>query len=171
MSLSTSFMKGLLSFASLSARQAPEFPDSITVRTEESSWCRTYPDSMGDVPLTGYFGEDDTVNITCWTQSSMLDDDRGKEVEATEDSTFIWAWIQVDPERFFDGKVAVGNIEQGGLAGGSGCWMHDDDIKGGEDLYLPDAVRWCGDAPHHQVCPPVPRSRHQPLQVMCRTVS
>ena len=47
--------------------------------------------------------------------------------------------------------MGVGNIEQGGVAGGYGCWMHENDIKGGDELYLPDELRWCGDAPHHQV--------------------
>ena len=86
----------------------------------------------------------------------MLDDEFGK---FNEDSTssFIWAWVELEAESFslpFSEPwidMSVGNLDSGGIAGGYGCWMHEGSMKGGGDVYLPDAVQWCGDAPQHQV--------------------
>ena len=151
----------LFSAAASSSRQAAEYPEYITVQTEPSGICRNFPDMLGDFPFS--FGNDTPLNLTCWTQSSMLYDEKGRYGT----SSWIWAWIKLDQEKYHDpfGPMGVGNVEQGGVAGGYGCWIHEDDIKGGDDFYLPDKIRWCGDAPHHQV-------RLGPLYrhlFMCRT--
>ena len=147
MSPTNSFVAGLLSLASLRPRQSPEFPEYLTVVTEPSAVCRMYADMLGDVSFTFY--DSPSVNITCWTQSSMLDDEKGRY----DGSSWIWAWVQLDPEEYPDPQteIGVGNAEQGGVAGGYGCWTHEDDMQVG-DLYLPDEIQECGDAPHHQVC-------------------
>ena len=86
----------------------------------------------------------------------MLDDEFGKFNEDSN-SSFVWAWVELEAESFslpFSEPwidMSVGNLDTGGIAGGYGCWMHEDSMKGGEDVYLPDVVQWCGDAPQHQV--------------------
>lgn len=79
----------------------------------------------------------------------MLDDEKSRY----DGSSWMWAWVLLDPVEYPDppGYMGVGNTEQGGVAGGYGCWMHEDDVQG-EDLYLPDEIQACGDAPHHQAC-------------------
>lgn len=141
-------MAGLLSLASLRPRQSPEFPEYLTVVTEPVTVCRKYADRLGDVSFRFY--SNPPVNITCWTDSSMLYDEKGRY----EDSSWMWAWVRVDPVEYPepDGELGIGNVEQGGVAGGYGCWMHEDDMQLEEDLYLPDEIQWCGDAPQHQVC-------------------
>lgn len=136
----------LLSMASLTPRQTAEYPDYVTIRTEPSAVCRSFPDMLGDFPFS--FSNDTPLNLTCWTDSSMLYDEKGRY----DDSSWLWAWVKLDPEKYDDalGRMGEGNLDQGGAAGGYGCWMHEDDIKGGGELYLPDEIQWCGDAPHHQ---------------------
>lgn len=143
----TSLVTSLLSVVSLRPRQAAEYPEYITIHTEPSGVCRSFPDMLGDFPFS--FGNNTPLNLTCWTESSMLNDEKGRY----DGSSWTWAWVALDPERYNNpfGRMGVGNIEKGGVAGGYGCWMHEDDIKGGGDLYLPDEIRWCGEAPHHQV--------------------
>lgn len=141
------FMTRLLSMASLRARQSADYPAFITVRSEPSAVCRSFPDMLGDFPFT--FRGNTPLNLTCWTLSSMLDDEKGRY----DGSSWIWAWVELDPDLYTDpfGRMGVGNKDQGGVAGGYGCWMHENDISGGGDLYLPGEIQWCGDAPHHQV--------------------
>lgn len=156
-----SLVSKLLSLSSLQPRQSRNFPDYITVLSEPAGSCYDYPDSLW--PSNGNFREDDSINVTCWTLSSMLDDDIGRHWDwenSNPNSSFVWVWVALQPETFSQPwrEESVGNLDTGGIAGGHGCWMHEDEIKNGEDLYLPDEIRWCGDAPHHQVDFPTSQS-------------
>lgn len=161
-----SFVSKLLSISSLQPRQSHDFPDYITVLSEPAGSCYAYPDSLW--PSNGNFREDDSVNVTCWTLSSMLDDDIGRHWDwenSNSNSSFVWVWVALRPETFSQPwrEESVGNLDAGGIAGGHGCWMHEDEIKNGDDLYLPDEIRWCGDAPHHQVDSYFLRARRKSL--------
>lgn len=126
---------------------AAAFPPYITINTEPSSACRTLPDQLGDVPWS--FGGNVQLNVTCWTESSISNDKKGHPYD---DGSFTWLWVRMsDSTREPYGSPGIGNADQGGKAGGLGCWMHEDHIKNGSDLYFPDEVDWCGTAPHHQV--------------------
>ncbi|KAF1999207.1 hypothetical protein P154DRAFT_564164 [Amniculicola lignicola CBS 123094] len=139
----------LTSLLSLTTRQR-KFPDHITVQSEPSGVCRSHADLMGDYPFG--FGGGTKLNVSCWTLSSMLNDDRGRY---GNDSSFIWAWVDLDPNVYKPenayGRMGIGNLDKGGKAGGYGCYVHEHHIMNGSDIYLPDRVQWCGDAPHHQV--------------------
>ncbi|KAF2684413.1 hypothetical protein K458DRAFT_388883 [Lentithecium fluviatile CBS 122367] len=101
----------------------------ITLQTESSAHCRNYPDQFDDLPHG--FGNDVQPNATCWTRSPMYLDPRG---DPQPNSSFAWLWIQLKASRY---------LEFNGLGNGDG--------GNGDELYFPDVVEWCGDAPHHQV--------------------
>lgn len=162
MSRIVSFITKLLSSPSFQLRQVHAFPDYITVLAESAGGCHVFADRVSASPI--HFKNDTALNLTCWTLSSMPNDDFGRHWE-NPNASFIWAWVDLPAGSWNQSWMdkAVGNLETGGIAGGHGCWMHEDDMKDGEDLYLPDEIRWCGDAPHHQVGFPLPRERRKLL--------
>lgn len=74
-------------------------------------------------------------------------DEKGTEYDG--ESSYIWLWMEQD-ERWLD-PMRVGNIEQGGKAGGKGCWLHEISVVEGGNFDFAEELEWCGEAPHHQV--------------------
>ena len=67
---------------------------------------------------------------------------------------YLYLWVNTNGsfgEPAFLSYPGVGNADQGGKAGGEGCWLHEDATKDGEDIDFQEALEYCGPAPHHQV--------------------
>lgn len=154
MSRIVSFVTKLLS-SSLQLRQTNDFPNYITVLSESQSACNPFPDRVA--PSRIHFTEGTAVNLTCWTLSSMPNDELGTDWESPNEN-FIWAWVELPAGSYNQSwlEETAGNLETGGIAGGHGCWLNENDMQNGENLYLPDEIQWCGDAPQHQVGFPLP---------------
>lgn len=116
----------------------------MIVPAEQASVCRMYADDLSE--FSWQFRKGTPLNISCWTETTMKD-----TVGSNGDPpSYIWLWMLTNETFGWDGP-GVGNTDQGGIASGKGCWLHEDDVADAGDVYFPERVRYCGDAPHHQV--------------------
>ena len=129
--------------------QRPSYSPYVTITTELQGFCRTYADSM--YRSVHQFGGGVQLNATCWTTSTMQDN-KGRLNQ--NEGSFTWLWIDLNGEwgpPSIDARPGVGNVDQGGKAGGDGCWLHEDSAREGEQIDFTEALQYCGKAPHHQV--------------------
>jgi hypothetical protein len=136
-----------MSFLSVFRRGTFLVEPYITVPAEQIAYCRQYADYLSD--YNWQFEEGTPLNVTCWTETTMRDEKGSRG----DPPSFTWLWVQFNES--FDGtpygRPGVGNVDQGGKAGGKGCWLHENEVRDAGDIYFPDRVQYCGAAPHHQV--------------------
>ena len=150
----------LLPFLSLFQR-APKYKPYITITTEPQAPCRHHADNM---PYSVHsFGANNKLNVSCWTTSTMKDN-KGRLND--NEGSWLYLWVNTNgsfgpPELF--SYPGVGNVDQGGKAGGEGCWLHEDAAKEGADIDFTETLQWCGAAPQHQV-------RHSPFREVCESI-
>ncbi|ORX96957.1 hypothetical protein BCR34DRAFT_593668 [Clohesyomyces aquaticus] len=119
----------------LSRRQSP----SLTVKTEDGlTWCRPYADNMDD--LLASFYEPTSINITCWTTTTMPDE------KGIVQGSKLWLWAANVTNEGGKPVKGVGTPK----TTEHGCWINEMYIQAGK-LDLKKELKSCGDAPQHQV--------------------